>query len=282
MTYFYWRKLKSLFLCGLIVLLAFGALTPLISILSFLIDKGFHGIDKALFTELPVGPGQEGGGMANAFVGSLVMVCLSTLVAWPLGLLVGIYLNEYGEGKLSRYVNLALDLWIGTPSIVIGIFVYCFLVVRTGFSAYAGSMALMIIMVPFTARAVQEILKLVPDHIREAGLALGLPRWRVIVSILLPGCRGALLTAGMLAVARAAGETAPLLLTSLGNQFFSNSLSEPTASIPVQVYNFVKSGFENMEKQAFAAALVLVVFIFMANLLLRGVLWLTSKRYHTS
>ena len=282
MTYFYWRKLKNILYCSLIVLLAFGALAPLLSILSFLIEKGSHGITWSLFTELPQGPGQAGGGMANAFVGSLIMVCLSTLVAWPLGLLVGIYLNEYGEGKLSKYVNLALDLWIGTPSIVIGMFVYAFLVARAGFSAYAGSVALTIIMVPFTARAVQEILKLIPDHIREAGLALGLPRWRVIVSILLPGTRGALLTAGMLAVARAAGETAPLLLTSLGNQFFSSSLSEPTASVPVQVYNFVKSGFDHMEKQAFAAALVLVVFIFMANLLLRGVLWFTSKRYHST
>lgn len=281
MTYFYWRKIKSFIYCTLIVLLAFGALTPLISILSFLFDKGFSEINWSLFTELPAGPGQEGGGMANAFVGSLIMVGLGTLIAWPLGLLVGIYLNEYGEGKLSQFVNIALDLWIGTPSIVIGIFVYCFLVVRTGFSAYAGSLALMIIMVPFTARAVQEILRLVPDHIREAGLALGLPRWRVIVSILLPGCRGALLTAGMLAIARAAGETAPLLLTSLGNQYFSSSLSEPTASVPVQVYNFVKSGFESMEKQAFAAALVLVVFIFIANLLLRAVLWFTSKQYRS-
>ncbi len=281
MTYFYWRKLKSLFYCSLIVLLSFAALTPLISILSFLVDKGMDAMTWSLFTELPAGPGQEGGGMANAFVGSLIMVTLGTLIAWPIGLLVGIYLNEYGEGKLSRFVNIALDLWIGTPSIVIGIFVYCFLVVRAGFSAYAGSLALMFIMVPFTARAVQEILKLVPDHIREAGLALGLPRWRVIVNILLPGCRGALLTAGMLAVARAAGETAPLLLTSLGNQYFSSSLSEPTASVPVQVYNFVKSGFENMEQQAFAAALVLVVFIFVANLLLRGVLWFTGKRYRS-
>lgn len=150
MTYFYWRKLKSLFFCVLIMALAFGALAPLISILSFLIEKGWEGLTWSLFTELPQGPGQDGGGMANAFVGSLIMVGLSTLFAWPLGLLVGIYLNEYGNGKLSKFVNMALDLWIGTPSIVIGIFVYCFFVARFGFSAYAGSIALMVIMVPFT------------------------------------------------------------------------------------------------------------------------------------
>lgn len=266
------RKITSHCMLGLMFLLALVAAVPFVFISVYVWGKGIDAIDWEFLTQLPQGPGVEGGGMANAILGSGVMVGLACLIGIPWGMAAGIYLSEYGQGKTSRLLRFTTDLLTSVPSIVVGIFVYGLVVIRFGFSAYAGAFALAIIMLPVVARSTEEILKLTPNHIREAGLALGLPRWRVIMRIVLPGSLGAIVTGIMLAVARIAGETAPLLFTALGNQFFATRLDQPTASLPVQIYNFAKSGYDDLEQQAWAGALLLVAFVFMINLVTRVVL----------
>lgn len=182
---------------------------------------------------------------------------------------VGVYLSEYSRGKTASLLRFAVDLLASVPSIVIGIFIYGLIVMKFGFSAYAGGAALAMIMIPIVARSTEEMLKLVPGHIREAGLALGIPRWKVVLRIVIPGAKMGLLTGVMLGVARIAGETAPLLFTSFGNQFHARSLNQATASLPVQIYTFAKSGFEDWERQAWAGSLVLVLFVVIINLLTR-------------
>lgn len=231
--------------------------------------EGFFLLDWAFFTQLPKGPGETGGGMANAILGSGVLVFLASLVGIPWGMAVGVYLSEFSFGKTAKVLRFTVDLLASVPSIVIGIFVYGLIVVPFGFSAYAGGAALMVIMIPVVARSTEEILKLIPAHIREAGLALGIPRWKVITRIIIPGSKAGVITGIMLAIARIAGETAPLLFTAFGNQFYSRSLNQATASLPVQIYTFAKSGFEDWERQAWAGALVLVFFVLLINLMTR-------------
>lgn len=265
------RFINILMLC-LLGFFAGCAAFPFFSISAYVLERGFGALSFEFLTQLPKGPGDEGGGMANAILGSATMILLASLVGVPWGLASGVYLSEYGRGNTARFLRFSIDLLASTPSIVVGIFAYGLIVLRFGFSAYAGSAALAIIMMPVVARSAEEILKLIPNHIREAGLALGLPRWKVICRILIPGSLGGLLTGVMLAVARVAGETAPLLFTALGNQFYARSLSQPTASLPVQIYNFAKSGYVDLERQAWAGALVLVMFVFSLNLLTRWML----------
>lgn len=272
------RKLKSQLVIGMLLFLALLACFPFLFISGYVLYKGFGSLDLAFFTQLPKGPGETGGGMANAILGSGVMVFLSCVIGIPWGMAAGIYLSEYGTGTTARVLRFSTDLLTSVPSIVIGIFTYGLIVVFFGFSAWAGAFALATIMLPIVARSTEEIMKLIPNHIREAGLALGLPRWKVIMRVLVPGCVGALVTGVMLAIARVAGETAPLLFTALGNQFFSDSLNQPTASLPVQIYNFAKSGFPDLERQAWAGALVLVLFVFIINFGTRAFLYLQSRR----
>jgi phosphate transport system permease protein len=254
---------------GLLGLLAIGAAVPFGFISWYVLQKGAGALDWAFFTELPKGPGDTGGGMANAMLGSLTLIILASAIGIPWGLASGIYLAEYGRGRTAQGLRFAIDLLASTPSIVVGIFVYGLIVIRFGFSAYAGALSLAIIMLPVIARSAEEILKLVPGHLREAGLALGVPRWKVLLRIVIPGSLSGLLTGIMLAIARAVGETAPLLFTSLGNQYFARGLAQPTASLPVQIYNFAKSGYPDLERQAWAGALVLVFFVFILNLATR-------------
>ena len=263
--------LSLLFLGGVL------AAVPFFFISWYVLQKGLGVLSFEFFTQTPVGPGQTGGGMANAIVGSGVMLALASVLGIPWGMAAGIYLSEYGRGKTAAALRFSIDLLTSVPSIVVGIFIYGVVVIHFGFSAYAGAMALAVIMLPIVARSTEEILKLTPQHIREAGLALGLPRWRVILRIVVPGSRAALLTGVMLALARVAGETAPLLFTALGNQFFARSLSEPTASLPVQIYNSAKSGYADMEALAWGGALVLVFFVFIINLLTR---WLMGMKWN--
>jgi phosphate transport system permease protein len=263
------RRWTNRLMLGLLGLLALGAAVPFYFISWYVLKKGAGALDWAFFTELPKGPGDLGGGMANAMLGSLTLMFLASLIGIPWGLASGIYLAEYGRGRTAQGLRFAIDLLASTPSIVVGIFVYGLLVVRFGFSAYAGALALAIIMLPVIARSAEEILKLVPGHLREAGLALGVPRWKVILRIVIPGSLSGLLTGVMLAIARAMGETAPLLFTSLGNQYYAHGLGQPTASLPVQIYNFAKSGYPDLERQAWAGALVLVFFVFVLNLATR-------------
>jgi phosphate transport system permease protein len=263
------RRLQNHFARLTLTGLGLVAVFPFVCIVWYVIAHGGSALSWEFFTALPKGPGDIGGGMANAILGSFVMVCLASLVGVPWGMGVGIFLSEYGRGKTATCLRFTIDLMTSLPSIIIGIFIYGVLVVYSGFSAIAGAASLTIIMLPIVARSTEEILKLMPVHIREAGLALGLPRWKVILKIVVPGSRSALITGVMLAVARVFGETAPLLLTALGNQYYSRSLMQPTASMPVQIYNLAKSGFADLEAQAWAGALVLVVLVIAMNLLTR-------------
>jgi phosphate transport system permease protein len=208
--------------------------------------------------------------MGNAVLGTLILVGLAAVVGVPIGISAGIYLSEYGVGKIATSLRFTIDLLASVPSIIIGLFAYALLVIPLkGFSAYAGSAALAVIMIPTIARSTEELLKLVPVHIREAGLALGIPRWKVIVKIVLRGSRSGIATGVMLAVARAAGETAPLLFTALNSRFWPSGLRAPIASLPVQIYTYAISPYDDWHHQAWAGALLLVGCVFIFNLLTR-------------
>ena len=277
--HYFFRKLNNRVMLGLLLFLSLVAILPFFYIAYFVFEKGFQAINWDFFTQLPASPGSSRGGLANAILGSGLMVAMASLVGLPWGVFLGVFLNEYQARPLSKVLRFVIDLCISTPSIVTGIFVYSLLVAFFGFSAYAGSLALLLILVPIISKSSEEILKTVPHHIREAGLALGLPRWKVILQILVPGTLTMLFSGVILAIARISGETAPLLFTSLGNQFFSKSLSEPTASLPVQIYEFSKSGFPDLEAMAWGGALVLISFVFFINFSARFVIFITSPSY---
>lgn len=256
-------------------LLSLVALIPFFSISYFIIEQGIAGLNWSFFTEIPKPPGETGGGMGNALIGSIFIVGLASLIGIPWGIGTGIMMSEYPYQ--SRTLKLVIDLFASIPSIVIGIFIYHLVVVRYGFSAYAGALALSLIMFPIVAKSTEENLKLIPHHIREAGLALGIPRWKMILRILIPGSSSLIITGVILAIARISGETAPLLFTSLGNQFYARGLSEPTSTLPVQIYEFAKSGFKDLEQLAWTGAFVLIVFVFLVNLMVRSSLFLYRK-----
>jgi phosphate transport system permease protein len=267
------RKLVDRLMKVVLILLCFVAVLPLFSVFLYVIQKGIPGLNASFFTELPKPVGETGGGLANALLGSLVLVGLGSLLGIPWGLAAGIYLSEYSRGRISILLRFAVDLLTSVPSIIVGLFAYAVIVVpMKSFSAYAGGFALAVIMVPMVARSTEEILKLVPDHVREAGLALGLPRWRVTLQIILRGCRGALMTGIMLSLARVAGETAPILFTAFSNRYWARSLAQPTASLPVQIYTYAISPFEDWHQQAWTGALVLVMFVLFTNLVVRYLL----------
>ncbi|MEO0335351.1 MAG: phosphate ABC transporter permease PstA [Pseudomonadota bacterium] len=263
---------------GVVYLLALLASIPFVLVSSYILVKGAGSIDLAFFTQLPKGPGEQGGGMANAIIGTGALVTMACMLGIPWGMATGIYLSEYGHGKTANILRFTVDLLTSVPSIIVGIFVYGLIVSHTGYSSYAGSAALAIIMLPIVARSTEEIMKLIPNSVREAGLALGLPRWKVILRILVPGCLGGLVTGFMLAIARVAGETAPLLFTAFGNNFYSSSLSQPIASLPVQIYNFSKSGFPDLVRQSWAGALVLVGLVFFLNFGTRSLLYMKNRK----
>lgn len=272
-----WRKWFNFVMISFLFLLSVMAAIPFLFIVYYVLEKGISSIGWDFFTQLPKPPGEKGGGMSNALIGSAIVVGMASLVGIPWGMGVGVYLSEYKYTKTARILRLVIDLLISAPSIVVGIFIYGVVVVRYGFSAYAGSAALLLIMLPVVARGTEEILKMVPNHIREAGLALGVPRWKVILRILIPGVLSMLVTVVILSIARIAGETAPLLFTSLGNQYHIRNLNEPIATLPVQIYEFSKSGFEEMEQHAWIGAMVLVLFVFLINLFTRVSLFLYKR-----
>lgn len=235
---------------------------PLLAIFIYLLIKGVQSLNWAFFTQLPKPPGEVGGGMANAIVGSAMILGIASLVGIPMGIGAGIYLAEYGRNLFGDVVRFTSDVLNGVPSIVIGIAVYSLIVVRQKhFSALAGSLALAIMMIPTVARATEEMLLMVPNTIREAALGLGIPKWRTTLSISLRTASAGVITGCMLAFARVAGETAPLLFTTLGNQYWSKSLNQPTAALPLQVYTYALSPYDDWHKQAWAGALILIVMI---------------------
>jgi phosphate transport system permease protein len=263
------RKAVNFFFCAMIIAAAALALAALFYVFGYVVYQGLPSLNFSFFVEIPKPVGETGGGMANALVGTAVLVLLASLIGIPWGVFTGVYLSEYGQGKLGSLVRFCTDMMTSVPSIIMGLFVYVLLVLpMKRFSAIAGSVSLAFIMVPIVARTTEELLRLVPVHIREAGLALGLPRWKVILRIVLRG-----ITSGvMLAVARVAGETAPLLFTALGNNYWHQGLDQPIASLPVQIYNYAIAPFEDLHRQAWAGALVLVLFVFALNLVTRLVL----------
>ena len=259
-------------LVGLCVL-AFIAIAPLFFIFSYLFVRGYSGLSFAFFVELPKPVGEVGGGMANAIGGSLVLLTLASLVGIPVGLLCGMALSQLEAGTTVRVLRVSVDLLTSVPSIVIGLFAYAaFVVPMGGYSAWAGGFALSIVMIPMVARSTEEILKLVPAHIHEAGLALGLPRWKVLMRLVLPGARAGVTTGILLAAARVSGETAPLLFTAFSNSFGFRGLSQPIASLPVQIFTYATSNDDNWRNLAWTGALVLVFVVFLLNLATRIVL----------
>jgi phosphate transport system permease protein len=253
-------------------LATFVALAPLFLVLGYLLTKGASSLNLAFFMNIPKPVGETGGGMANAIVGTFEIVAIACLVGVPVGLGAGLYLAEHGASTLAHTVRFSADIMMGVPSIVMGIFAYA-VVVRpmNGFSVLAGSAALAVIMVPLVTRTTEEMILLVPHELREAALALGVPRWRTSTSVIVRTALSGIVTGIILAVARVAGETAPLLFTSFGNQFWSTSLTQPIASLTVQVYTFAISPFADWQRQAWAGALVLTAIVLVLEFGVRAV-----------
>jgi len=241
-----------------------------------IVRQGVSGLSIAAFTQMTPAPNDEGG-LANAIYGSGVMVLLATLVGTPIGIFAGIYLAEFGEktwlGAITRFVN---DILLSAPSIVIGLFIYTLVVARfKSFSAIAGVLALALIVIPVVIRTTENMLRLVPNALREAAYALGTPQWRVILTITLRAARSGVLTGVLLAVARIAGETAPLLFTALSNQFWSSDITQPMASLPVTIFKFAMSPYENWQKLAWAGVFIITMFVLTLNVLAR---WITRSK----
>ena len=260
------RKFTDLFVRSACVLAAVIALIPLVSVLYYVTARGIGGINLDFFTELPKPVGESGGGMANAIVGTLKLVFLACAIGIPPGVLAGVYLAEFGHSRFGKLVRFSADVMSGVPSITVGIFVYSLVVLQTKqFSALAGGIALAMLMLPTVTRTTEELLKLVPESLREAALGLGLPKWRATLRVMLRTAAPGIATGVMLAVARVAGETAPLLFTSFNNRFWSSGLNEPTASLPVNIYTYAVSPYEEWHRQAWAAALVLLLLVLLLN-----------------
>jgi phosphate transport system permease protein len=256
------RRIMDRVMTGVAVLTVVLVLLPLGAIFAYLIYKGTGSINWAFLTQTPKPVGEPGGGMANAIVGSMVILAIASLMGVPLGIGAGIYLSEYGRNRYGDIVRFVSDVMNGVPSIVIGIVAYGLVVLRQGhFSAFAGGVALAIMMVPTIARTTEQMLLLVPQAIREAAYGLGIPRWRTTLSITLRAATSGVITGVMLAFARVAGETAPLLFTAFGNQFWNWKTDQPTAALSLQIFTYAISPFDEWHRQAWAGALVLIILI---------------------
>jgi len=272
-----WRKVKEKAMGTIALLCVLLAVFPLFLIFFYTLAQGIGAINIDFFLQMPKPVGESGGGMANALVGTIILIGLGSLFGLPIGIMSGIYLAEYGNNPFGNAVRFFSDVLSGIPSIVVGVVAYILVVIpMKSFSALAGGVALGILMIPTITRTTEEMIRLVPDSFREAGLALGIPRWKTIVRIVLPTALKGITTGVLLGIARAAGETAPLLFTALGNRFWSTAIKEPIASLTVFIYDYAKSPFEDWIQQAWAAALVLIVLIFLVNILFRSV---TRGRY---
>lgn len=268
--YLRYRKTKSNIILILCVLMALLTILPLLYIFIYTTASGFKFLSLDFIMEMPKPVGETGGGMANAIVGTLILIGISSVIGIPVGILAGIYVAEYSGGLFSNFIKFVTDVLSGIPSIVIGIFAYTIVVMPMGgFSALSGGIALGIIMIPTVIRITEEMLKLVPQSIREASLALGISRWKTTLNIVLKTAMSGIITGILLAIARIAGETAPLLFTAFGNQYFSTALDEPIASLPIQIYNYAKSPYTDWHEQAWAGALILILLVFIINLVVR-------------
>jgi len=270
MTYTRWRKLVSsafVAFCAIAVVLA---LIPLAFILFFVVSKGIFALNVAFFTHMPAPVGEPGGGMANAIVGTLIVTGLAAIMAVPIGVVSGVYMSEYAGSRFAAIVRFAADTLNGVPSIVIGVFAYGVVVVPMGqFSTLAGGFALGIMMIPIIARTTEELLLLVPGSMREGALALGATRGRAVFSVVLPAALPGIITGIVLALARIAGETAPLLFTAFNNRYFTTSLRQPISTLTVQVFTYATGPYEDWHRQAWAGALVLVSIVSICSLAAR-------------
>ncbi|MFT4112100.1 phosphate ABC transporter permease PstA [Silvibacterium sp.] len=258
---------------GLAILSTLLVVAPLVAVFAYLIYKGASSLNLAFFTQIPKPVGEAGGGMANAILGSAFLLLIGSLLGVPVGISAGIYLAEFGQGgKLANIVRFTADVLNGVPSIVMGIAVYSLIVLpQKHFSAFAGGVALGIMMIPTITRTTEEMLLMVPGSVREAALGLGVPSWRAVLSITLKTASPGVITGCMLAFARVAGETAPLLFTAFGNQFWSSSLGEPIAALPLQIYVYAISPYDEWHRLAWAGALVLILLIVISVSLVRYV-----------
>jgi phosphate transport system permease protein len=265
-----WRKLLSAFFVGFCALSVLVALVPLGLVLFYVVSQGAQGVNLAFFTHMPTPVGESGGGMANAIVGTLMMSGLAALFAVPVGIISGTYMAEYAGTRFASLCRFAADTLNGVPSIVIGMFAYTVAVLPfKQFSALAGGFALGVMMIPIIARTTEELLLLVPGSMREGALALGATQARAVFSVVLPAALPGIITGVVLALSRIAGETAPLLFTALNNRFFSTRLTQPIASLTVQVYTYATGPYADWHRQAWAGALVLVTIVLICSLLAR-------------
>jgi phosphate transport system permease protein len=266
------RQLTDYFFTGLAAGLSVLVVGALVAIFAYLVLKGAGSLNWSFLTQTPKPVGEAGGGMANALVGSLLILSIASLFGVPLGIGAGVYLAEFGRNRFGQLVRFTADVLNGVPSIVIGLVAYGLVVIHEGhFSAFAGGVALAIMMVPTIARATEEMLLLVPQSVREAAFGLGIPQWRTTLSVTLPTARAGIITGVMLAFARVAGETAPLLFTAFGNQFWSFSANQPIAALPLQIFTYAISPFDEWHRQAWAGALMLVILIVGATTVVRFV-----------
>lgn len=266
------RRWQSRAMSTLMGCCAVAVMAPLFLVLYFLLREGLSSMDWNFFTQLPKPTGEVGGGMANAIVGTLELLAMAAMIGVPVGVMGGVYLAEYGSERVNTWLRFSADVLNGVPSIVWGMVVWAMLVVPfKTFSAYAGGVALGLMMIPLVMRTTEEVLILVPQSYREAGLALGIARWKIITVIVVKTALKGIVTGVLIALARVAGETAPLLFTALGNNFWNHSLAQPIAALPLQIYSYATSPYDDWHRQAWAGALVLMLLILTLNLFVRAI-----------
>jgi phosphate transport system permease protein len=265
-----WRKIKSTLASTIAFVSAILVIAPLGLVFFHLLVNGAGSVNWDFFTKLPAPVGAVGGGMVNAIVGSLELLALAGAIGIPVGVLGGVYLAEYGSARINLILRFLADVLNGVPSITWGVVVYGLVVLRfKGFSAYAGGLALSLIMIPLILRTTEEVILLVPNGYREAALALGVSKWKTIVHIVMKTASKGIITGILLALARVGGETAPLLFTAFGNRFWNHSLSQPIAALPLQIFTYAISPYDDWHRQAWAGALVLVTGVFCVNVIVR-------------
>jgi phosphate transport system permease protein len=261
------RNTKSILFKSLIIFLAFIITVPLIIVLLYIIKEGASQVNWHFLTHVPAPVGEPGGGISNALVGSIIIVGMASIITIPIGILAGIYLSENPGTKLAYYSGLCVDVLQGVPSIVIGVVVYVWVVKPFGFSAIAGSVALAIMMLPIVIRATEQTLLLLPPSLKEAALSLGVPYYRVILKVIVPCGLSGIISGIMLSIARIIGETAPLIFTAFGNDFFSTAITKPMGSLPLLIYKYAMSPYDEWHNLAWGASFVLLVFVLLLNIL---------------
>jgi len=277
LMHYKWRKTKNIIMASLCFISAIVAIVPLFIILFYTISQGISSINWAFFTQMPKPAGETGGGMANALAGTGILILIASCFGLPVGIFSGLYLSENEGSIYAKSIKFLVEVLNGVPSIVIGVFAYVvFVIPMKHFSAIAGGFALGILMMPLITGTTLEMISLIPHSYREAALGLGIPRWKTTLFVIFPAALKGILTGILLSIARVAGETAPLLFTALGNRFWSTQLDQPIASLTVFIYDYSKAPFDDWNRQAWAAALVLIVLIMIINIIFRFV---TREKY---